>query len=75
MTSNLKGKALKDHWDDMLTYAGNVQRDINAHFDKTKVDELCDALNDVCVTDPCDTDHVPEKIHLKEEQSLQANTS
>ena len=81
LTSSLRGDALKQHWEDMLTYAGNVQRDMNAHFDKKKVDELCDALSDISVTkgdvcsDPSDTDHEPDKTLPAKEQSLPANTS
>ena len=75
-TSNLKGDALKQHWEEMLQYAGNVQRDMNAHFDKKKVDELCDALSDISVSkdDACsdleETDRAPEKILPTKEQSL-----
>jgi hypothetical protein len=81
LTSMLKGDALKQHWEDMLTYAGNVQRDATAHFDKNKVNELCDVLNDMTVStdDACsdlpDTDRVPDKTPLKEAQSPLANTS
>lgn len=81
LSSSLKGDALKQHWADMLTYAGNVQRDMNAHFDKDKVEELCDVLNNMSVTkddacsDPSDTGHELDKTLPVKEQSLPANTS
>lgn len=81
LTSHLSDEALKKHWEDMVSYANNVQRDMNAHFDKNKVDDLCNSLNQVTieevdssVSDP-GTDRVPEKTLLKEEQSPPANTS
>lgn len=76
LTSNLTGNALKQHWEDMLTYAGNVQRDMTAHYDKNKVEELCDVLNDMSVSkdDACsdlvETDREPEKTLPTKEQSL-----
>lgn len=80
-TSSLKGDSLKQHWEDMLKYAGNVQRDMTAHFDKTKVDELCDALSDITVSKddvspaPSETDHEIHKTHLEEVQSPPAMSS
>lgn len=50
LTSKLQGDALMKHWEEMLQYAGNVQRDMTAHFDKNKVDDLCAALEDVKVS-------------------------
>ena len=76
LTSTLSGDALKQHWEDMLTYAGNVQRDMTAHYDRNKVEELCDVLNDMSVSkdDACsdleETDRAPEKILPTKEQSL-----
>lgn len=80
LTSNLKGDALKEHWDKMLTYASNVQRDMNAHFDKDKVEELCDVINDMTLSkkdasSDCENHHEHDKIHPKVEQSLPSSTS
>jgi len=80
-TSNLKGDALKQHWEEMLQYAGNVQRDMNAHFDKKKVDELCDALSDISVSKddacsvPSETDREIRKTPPEEVQSPLATSS
>ena len=81
LTSNLKEDALKEHWKNMLTYAAGVQRDMNAHFDKDKVDELCDVIQDMSLTKndscsvPCENHHELDKVPLKEDQSLLTNTS
>lgn len=81
LTSHLSNEALKKHWEDMVSYASNVQRDMTAHFDKSKVNDLCDSLNQITIeevdssaSDP-GTDRVLEKTLPKEEQSPQANTS
>lgn len=81
LTSNLKGDALKAHWEELLTYAGNVQRDMNNHFDKNKVDELCDAISNITVEENdacsalCDNHHEPDKTLPVEVQSPPASTS
>ena len=81
LTSALQGDALKKHWEEMLQYASNVQRDMTAHFDKSKIDQLCDSLSSVSVkevsssSDLDDTDRVPGKTLPTKEQSLPTNTS
>lgn len=81
LTSHLKGTALQQHWDEMVAYANGVQRDMTAHFDKKKVDDLCDALSDISVSNndacsaPSQTDHELQKTPPKEVQSPPASTS
>lgn len=83
LTSRLQGDALKKHWEEMVQYASSVQRDMTAHFDKSKVDELCDSLSSVSIKEAAssssdrsdDTDHALDKTLPKEEQSLPTSTS
>ena len=81
LTSKLTGEELKKHWDTMVTYANQVRRDMTSHFDKNKVDELCDSLNQVAITkvessaSDHDTDHVLERTPPKEVQSPPASIS
>jgi len=80
LTSKLSGEELKKHWDDMLVFANKVQSDMSSHFDKKKVDELCDSLNKVTITEvdssvsDLETGRAPGKTLLKEVQSPQAST-
>ena len=81
LTSKLTGEKLKKHWEEMVAFATKVQNDMTSHFDKNKVNELCDSLNKVTITEvdssasDLETDHAPGKILPKEGQSPQANTS
>ena len=80
LTSNLKGDDLKEHWEQMLNYAGNVQRDMNVHFDKDKVDELCDSIHNITLSNKnagsdCENHHEHDKILPKVKQSPPTNTS
>lgn len=57
LTSKLKGDELKEHWDTLLKYANDLKRDMSAHYDKEKVDELSTMLKNVSVKSDDEDQH------------------
>lgn len=49
LTSDLEGDALERHWDDMVKFSKQVKKEMSDFFDKSKVDDLCDKMNDIKV--------------------------
>lgn len=49
LTSKLKDDELKTHWETLLKYANDLKKDMSAHYDEDKVDELSSMLKNVSV--------------------------
>ena len=80
LTSNLKGDELKRQWDDLVEFSKQVKKEISLHFDKDKVDDLCNQMDEVKITSVSQDDetlaqtpHELEKVQTTTLQIPQEN--